>query len=479
MNVKWAGCSLALALTSISLFSAASWAGQVQDFVATLKQHYQHTSEIKAFSIRQHYLQNSLGQAWDYLAPNRWTAMKVTEFDLEKKHYVENVIHHFTGGVWYDEVHFQNDQQSLRYERNGTTLGKKVLEQSMGSFDRYKNLYLANIDFLAVTPLLQETDLSKMSVVHEKKSGKTRLTYVKSNKNVKEYVFNRQPLRLYSIDDKSRGRVSIYTDYQTSRGFTFARSIDKYYKGEANPRFIKRIDDFELLEGIEPHKLQLPAGFGPVLAFSDRKPILKKLGVDLYLITNAAGSRNNMLQVKGDELMLFGGPSSSRLAQETLDFLAKRFPQKKLTSVYVTHPHSDHIDGLSVYVDFGAHIYADAYSIAAIKAYPDFAEFIAGFKFKTIGHNQLLHGARFYVLENSHSKRQSFVHFEAMGIIYQADFMDIPVDNTMPKVLPNYSKTFSDFVLSQKLNVNRIIGHSFNNNIGSDLLQKIATANIL
>ena len=45
-----------------------------------------------------------------------------------------------------------------------------------------------------------------------------------------------------------------------------------------------------------------------------------------------------------------------------------------------------------------------------------FADDIARFKFRTIEHEQIIDGAHFYVLENMHSKRQSFVYFKDSGI---------------------------------------------------------------
>jgi hypothetical protein len=75
-------------------------------------------------------------------------------------------------------------------------------------------------------------------------------------------------------------------------------------------------------------------------------------------------------------------------------------------------------------------------------------------------------------LDNSHSKGQSFVHFKNIGVIYQADFLDVPFDNTIPKELTNYAKTFLDFIRSKKLNFNRIVGHHSNNNVSVEVMNK-------
>lgn len=125
-----------------------------------------------------------------------------------------------------------------------------------------------------------------------------------------------------------------------------------------------------------------------------------------------------------------------------------------------------------VYAKKGIVVRADAYSVEAIKAYPDFSNDIAMFKFETIEHNEMVDGVRFYVLENTHAKRESFAYFKASGIIYQADLLEVAFDNTMAKVIPNTTKTFIDFVRSKQLNFNRIVGHHRNNNITLKVMNK-------
>jgi hypothetical protein len=155
----------------------------------------------------------------------------------------------------------------------------------------------------------------------------------------------------------------------------------------------------------------------------------------------------------------------------------KQFPQKKITSVYVTHPYSDHIAGLTAYAKLGAEIRADAYSIEAIKAYPRFKEDLETFKFQMIANDELIDGVRFYVLENFRAKRQSFAYFESSGIIYQSDFLEVAFDNTIPNILPSYTKTFIDFIRRKQLKIERIVGHHRNNDISIDVINKLYDSN--
>jgi len=465
--------ALYTATTSIAI------AGESEDFIEKLKSHYHQSSSITAFSLTYRYMgQSDAYQSWDYKAPSRYQAFKVTDIDLRKKHYAQNVVHHFTGGLLVDEVHFQNDNESLRYEKNGILLGKRVRKQTMSSFERYKNLTLMNVDFFAVRPLLEENNIERnIKILEGKLSNQTTLTHKTADDKVMEYVFSNSPLRLLSINNKTRRRIYIYDDYKTSNGLTFAHSLVKYYNGDTIPSFITRTDSFTILDEIEPAKLQLPEGYGSIIPNSDISLSSTEIASDLYLVTNASADRNTLFKINGDEIMVFGAPVNSKRSEQAIELIAKQFPQKKITSVYVTHPYSDHIAGLAAFTKIGAVIRADTYSIEAIKAYPRFKKELATFKFQTIENNDLIDGVRFYVLENSRAKRQSFAYFEDKRIIYQSDFLEVAFDNTIPQILPSYTKTFIDFISSKQLKVERIVGHHRNNNISVDVMNKLYDSN--
>ncbi|TMP37060.1 hypothetical protein [Pseudoalteromonas rubra] len=189
--------------------------------------------------------------------------------------------------------------------------------------------------------------------------------------------------------------------------------------------------------------------------------------------------RNILFRTNNNEVQVFGAPTSSEQSEKTIQHITEKFPNKKITSVYVTHLHGDHIAGLGSYAKIGALIRADAYTIEAIKEYPPFSDQIHTFKFHTIKHEQSIDGVSFYVLENAHSKRQSFAFFNESGLIYQADFLQIPFDNTLTKVLPAHTGVFIDFVRSKQLPVRRIVGHHFNYNISLKVMDKASQANMM
>jgi len=449
-------------------------AGDVQKFVTKVKAHYQNTSSITAFSLSHHYLnkQYRSHNYWDYQIPNRIMAQRTVEIDLVSKHFYDNDIYYTSGGQLFDRAHFQNGIESFAYEMNGSSLGKRIINQGMGQFSRMEYI-LMDIDFLAVRPLLEETDIEgNISLKQNKKLGTATLIHKTANDNIVAYEFSQQPLQLVSLSNKSKGAYFVYSDYQTTRGITYARTVNQHYDGATEPNYIIYNDQFEVIERVEPDKLKVPHGYGPEIPKSDGVLISKLIAKNLYLVTDSSAWRNSLFKVKGDEIMVFGASGYPALAHKTIKLINEQFPKKKIRSVYVTHPHGYEIAGLKVYAEKGIEIIADDYSIAAIKAYPGFSDDISKFKFRPIEHEQIIDGSHFYVLENMHSKRQSFVYFKDSGIIFQAKFLQVAFDNTIAKVIPSYTRVFIDFVRSKQLKFSRIVGNYQNNNISVEVMNK-------
>ena len=236
----------------LTLITANAQASDTEEYVTHLKKHYEKSNSIKAFSLSHRYLGRSDAyQSWDYQAPSRYQAFKVTDIDMVNKHYAQNVMHWYTGGLFIDEVHFQNDSESFRYERNGIYYGKGAVKQPLNSFERYKSLTLMNLNFFAVDPLLKEKSVNQnISIRKNKENGQTILTHnVGENKTV-EYTFSDSPLRLSFINNKVKGRIYEYDDYITQNGVTFARSVIKYYNNDTIPSYITVNEKFNFIKKI-------------------------------------------------------------------------------------------------------------------------------------------------------------------------------------------------------------------------------------
>lgn len=466
---KYAAKSVIFLFFAVTKFAHAS---EATSFINKLKIHHQDTSSIKSFSLTHSYLGRSDPfQSWDFQAPTRYKAFKVTDIDIDNQHYYQNVVHYFTGGLYFDEVHFQNSKESLRYERNGISLGKSTIEQNMNSFERYKNLTLMNLDFFAIKPLINEPDIEEKIEIQQKPlSEKVTLIHRPSEETTMEYVFNKRSLQLISINNKNRKKMYLYADYRYSNGYYFAHSLIKKYDGDTIPSFITRIERFEEIERIDTEKLMLPSGYSKLLPEKNSTLITTPIAENLYLVTDASALRNILFKVDNSGITVLGVSRNTKSSKQVINTIKQQFPNKKIVAVFVTHPYSDHISGLLPYVEQGVKIYADAYTAKAIKSFPHFSDVIKKFNFEIITNGQVIDDVRFYVLENSRSKRQSFAYFERSGIIYQSDFLEVALDNTIANLLPSYSKKFIEFVRSEELKVNRIVGYHRNNNISQEVM---------
>ena len=465
----------------MNLAPQGAMANETEDYISLLKTHYEKSNSIKAFSLTHRYLGRSDPyQSWDYQAPSRYKAFKVTDIDMVNKHYSQNVLHWYTGGLFTDEVHFQNNVESLRYERNGIYYGKRAIKQSQNSFERYKRLTMMNLDFFAVQPLIAEQNVNKnIFMKKDEQLKQTTLTHRIAENQTIEYTFNNNPLRLLRINNKFRRRIYVYDDYITQNDITFPRSVIKYYNGDTIPSFITVNEKFATIKKIEADKLSLPEQYSRTDLANDKELTSEKISPNLYVITDLSANRNILIKLTGDSIMILGAPSNKRSGEQLLEYIDHNFPNKKVTSVYVTHPYSDHIGSLATFAKRGVTIYADSYTIAAIKDYPRFSKQIDTFTFEHINHNQIVNKVKFYILESSRAKRQSFAYIEEHGIIYQSDFLEIASDNTIPKLLPRDSKRFIEYIRTEKLKIERIVGQHRNKDIALELINKAYLANTL
>ena len=63
-------------------------------------------------------------------------------------------------------------------------------------------------------------------------------------------------------------------------------------------------------------------------------------------------------------------------------------------------------------------------------------------------------------------------------MIFQARFVHLAQDNTIPKVIPNYTRAFINFIQSNDLKFSRIVGNFRNNNISVEVMNKISEVNM-
>lgn len=419
-------------------------------------------------------------QSYDFRNPTPIVKSRTTDLDFTNRYYYEDDISTWPGGFVFHYRDFQNAKQSLQYDVNGVVNGKRVREFDLNNFDVIKKRTDNLIDFLAVRNFLKNHSMTdKFSVVFDAMNASVTLKYL-GKKQAKQYVFSTMPIRLLSVVDTENQKTWHYTKHMSSEGLSFATQIQlNDMKGRDKLYTIKYIKPINM---IAKSKLMTPMNYGPVIPHkTPDNSALKSQNIapNIYLVTNALASRNILFKVIGNNITVFGAPLRDSFSNEVIAVIKKQFPMKKIDQVYVSHAHHDHIGGLRAYAKLGATILADAYTIEAIKHYKRFSDSIKDFTFTPIKHKQLVDGVRFYVPKNSHSKGQSFVHFEHEQLIYEGDFLEIPFDNTIATNMSDVEKTFIEFVRKENIMFKRIVGHHRNNNISPMVMNAYYSKNTL
>jgi glyoxylase-like metal-dependent hydrolase (beta-lactamase superfamily II) len=193
----------------------------------------------------------------------------------------------------------------------------------------------------------------------------------------------------------------------------------------------------------------------------------------LFLVERVAGDRNVLFTMTNDGIVVFGAPVSDSWSKKVIEVIGSKFPGKKISYVYVTHFHSDHIGGLGAYLENGATVLVNEFSVGAIKERAQFKDLpTEKLKFKTIDSGVNFDGIEFHIAANSHAKGQSFVYFNKAKMIYEGDFLEIPFDNTIPNYMPQATRQFLDYLSGKQLKFERIIGHHRNSNISRPVVEE-------
>lgn len=468
--------SISLLLTALlPLYGyTASAHSDTEQFVARLKNHYGSTLEIHTFALKYHFLNRRYRDLnyWDHHHPNLYMSQRMVEVDLANKQFYDNDILYYSGGRLFDRVQFQNDKESYFYEKSATSLGRAVLKREMTNFDRFKRHIVMNVDVLALRPILLEPQISAQIRLVKGKKVTTLLHTLNSNQEV-EYRFNNDNLDLISITHSGLNSTFVYQDRQTIRGIRYAQSVRQYVAGSNRPTYIKSIDSFEPIAHIANARLRLPKHYGPILTKGDGVLTAREIAEDLFLLTDSSEINNVLVNLVDNQLYLYGGASNTKLANQTLAFIKQTWPNKSISSIFITHPHGHQISGLLPYVNKQVSIIADPYTISGIKAYPKFQQALNKFSFIELSQGQKIANAQFYTLENMHAKRQSFAHFANADIIFQSHFVHVPQDNSISTTIPTYTKRFIDFINQQQLTFSRIVGNYRNNNITAEIITEL------
>jgi len=443
-----------------------------------LKSHYQISDKLNKFSITYKTSETFGSQSYDFNHPEKSYFRTNIEIDTTKKEYfLHTTSGKFPGGFVFETKEIQKNMERYEYDVNGVLYGKRIIERNTKYGFKRKLQEISNIvDVLAINPLLSSLfDVSSIKTKVDKKSNTLVLEQSTIDHGKISYTFQLKPIQLMSIYKENNDQMYTYRESVYSNGINYASQV---LLREGNTETEYSIERLSKIINIESMKLSAPEGYAPIVKRGKKSLTTEMIATNLYIINNVYGDRNVLYKVSDNGIVLFGAPGSDKESEKVAALINKQFPMKNITHVYVTHPHGDHIGGLTSYVKSGVIILADAYSVEAIKAFPEFSKDIAFFNFHTITHKELFNGVRFYIPPNSHAKGQSFAYFEKPQIIYEGDFLEIPFDNTIATYMSKVEQMFVEYIRMENLQISRIVGHHRNGNISPKTMNQYYQVNV-
>jgi hypothetical protein len=466
-------------LALIILISFSSWGQKIttENIIDKLNKKYTFTESARKYTVTYKYTGLNPYQSHDYKHPeakiNRFGIYTI-EIDKDKKEYFTHDKNQFPGNFIFEYKHFQNDKKRISYDVNGVIHGKQLYNRSRNTFKNQSKRAGEVLSFEQVAILLSNHKMGKPLKIEVGKMF-VKLTQTVNEKITNTYTFETSSLKLKKLQSTEDNSIVEYKNYVSENNIEYAKNLDVYRSNKLSGVIL--VKNFKRTMGISPSKFMVPNGYLKPKKTSKSESRISKIANNIYLINAANNSRFILLKVIKNDIMVFGAPFNDELSSKVINLIEKKFPMKTIQSVFVSHPHNDHIGGLNAYAKKGITILADDYTIDGIKHFPVFSKTIETFKFKTLTHRKTINGVRFYVLENNHSLKQSFVYFKDSQIIYEGDFLEIPADNSIATHLSNVEKQFIEFVRKENLKIKRIVQHHRNPNVSVATMNAYYKAN--
>lgn len=443
-------------ITVIIIYACEKENYNKKDFINTIEKTYSEINNFKTIEINYDRINYNAYQSYNYKEPDSLILNNRIQIN-DTKNYFSSRIASFPGDFKFSQQEFQNDTINFAYDSLGIVFGRAILKQDLNRYQQVKQEVNQLLDYRVIQEMIDNKD--SISILEKLASKNLIIAKIYKSDDTISYTFDSKSLQLISLEKSESNEKWKFNLFKKS----FSRNI-KYYRNK-ELKFEYRINDVKELKEIPKNNLKLPINIdaGNIIDYPEME--ISFISKNLYLVKNVARDRNVLFKINNKDIMVFGAPISDKISKQVVSLINNSFPNKKIISVYISHSHSDHIGGLSFYAEKEVNIFADEYTIEAIKEYPKFKNKINKFSFKSIKNSEVRDGVKYYIPKNTHSVGQSFVYFLENDVLYQGDFLEIAKDNTLPHHINETAKTFISFLKANNIKPKRIIGHHRNDNI--------------
>lgn len=458
------------------LFLFISFSGSAQsakEFLNDAMQVYGPWETVKTFSYGLDGYRVAVAQGKTYKSGEKQKYYNKKIFDyINNKAYEQNA-NVFPGGYIFNFATISHDtiihSWDIDQNRLGKTLNKGTTAQAKQIFNFRNN----QIAYYKVKELYESSD----SVVMLPNNGDgVRIQRIPSTGNHAFYNFNNEK-KLLSVEAPASKQKLVFSDYTTENNFTYAKNVSLYVNDDlAWEEQIKNLD-FNFVP--HPAQFNLPEGY----TITPRgEPSVSEIAKDIFLIEKIGGDRNVVFVNMDNYVVVIEAPLSSDTSKDVIKRIKETIPGKQIKYVFTTHFHSDHTGGLRQYAFEDATLLMAENTTAYIndlmvaKQQDDFANsgkqpVIQTFN-KKLELKDKNHHIVFYEVPNSHADGMALAYFPKEKIIYQGDLLSVPLDGSLPYSIAVIQE-MQQFIETNKLKYNRIIGHHGLHNITPEMVQQI------
>ena len=452
---------------SLSLITACKNHVTSANIFELLDKQYAFSSSLNTYAVTYQYTGLNPYQSHDYKHPehkiNGYGTYTI-ELDKNKQEYFTHDRSQFPGNYIFEFKHFKHQDKAISYDVNKVIRGNALRTLGANAYEVQAKRTENVLDFEQVASLLKYHKEDKpITVIINKDKNEAVITVVVSDKITNTYTFNTNSLSLTRLESTEDNSIVNFKNNVILNKVPYAKNLQVFKSDKLSANII--IKKVVKTNGIAKEKYNIPKEYALPKSIDNVAPMVRNIAKNIFLINVANNSRFIVCKVVDKHLVVFGAPRSDEISKQVIQLLSNKFPNKTIKSVFVSHPHSDHISGLRAYAKLGATILADDYTKQAILDFPDFEKEATNFKFEVISHKKKLDGVRYYVLKNDHSLKQSFAYFEKAQLIYEGDFLEIPADNTIATHLSNVEKQFIEFIKKENLVIRRVVQHHRNPNV--------------
>ncbi|HKX87558.1 MAG TPA: hypothetical protein VJL37_12880 [Flavobacterium sp.] len=388
--------------------------------------------------------------------------------DISTNRFYNRTITNFPGGYRFDFIAIGKENQVFNYD-----YGKNRAGIAVTMSDKNTMLIQARQNITAL-PFYILTDLSKSTDTLISYENETEKSIVRKFKDGSEtYLISKKEGFLQKIINKQgkRETVILFEEYQNKDNLWFPIHIKTFTNGSITSD--EKVTNMKFNIKFPDDHFEVPKDYA--LTNTTNSPLqAKEIGKGIYLIEKVSNDRNVLFADMGDYILVTEAPVSTTVVKSILEVIQKTLPNKKI-KVHISHFHTDHIAGIGAFTEANTTIICTQKIAERIKKFLNLKT-DHSLTFELFENSKILNGdnkeIKLFNIANSHAEDLAFVYIPNESIIYESDFLSIPIDGTTTPAIA-ITKILDKYLKTNKIQFRRMIGHHGLSDITPEIFNEV------